>query len=571
MLPDMLLGRVPPRRAAGDGATEVRVTARVYPPEANYESHAEDWFVEALVEQLPDDAVVFRNQRFTDWRDDREADVIVAWPGVGVAVVEVKGGSVSLRDGQWWQTGGKSKAIDPVGQARGCKYLLHQYLHGHPRWSRGKLRTAHLVALPTTVLPDGFTAPDLPRDFVIDKTQTDHAASWIERALRRVENQPAPPFGDDVELLVDCLAGQAIPQADLVAGLHEREVTCDLLTKRQAKVLDMLKSHARVEVRGGAGTGKTWLAVEKARRLTAEGKRVALMCYSRGLAEFLVRRVATLPMDQRPAYVGTFHGLGIGWGVLPGSDDDSAYWEEFLPTEMVSLAGRLPASERFDAIVIDEAQDFAQSWWPAVLAALRDPEHGCLYVFADEGQRVFARQGRPTVDLVAFDLDENLRNTKQIAGTFSSLAATQMTFRGGNGVPVRFVPCATEDAVGTADDEAAALLEEGWPPEAVALLTTHHRHPVQVERQAEGSEAYWASYWANDDLFYGHVLGFKGLERPAVVLAVNGFRDEARAKEMLYVGLSRARDLLVVCGDLELIRRVGGEAVVRRLTSGAAR
>ena len=50
------------------------------------------------------------------------------------------------------------------------------------------------------------------------------------------------------------------------------------------------------------------------------------------------------------------------------------------------------------------------------------------------------------------------------------------------------------------------------------------------------------------------------------MLAVNGFRDEERAREMLYVGLSRARDLLVVCGDLRLIGRVGGEAVVRRLT-----
>ena len=73
---------------------------------------------------------------------------------------------------------------------------------------------------------------------------------------------------------------------------------------------------------------------------------------------------------------------------------------------------------------------------------------------------------------------------------------------------------------------------------------------MQVERQAEGQDAYWASYWENDDLFYGHVLGFKGLERPAIVLAVNGFRHEERAREMLYVGLSRARDLLVVCGDL---------------------
>ena len=44
--------------------------------------------------------------------------------------------------------------------------------------------------------------------------------------------------------------------------------------------------------------------------------------------------------------------------------------------------------------------------------------------------------------------------------------------------------------------------------EAVALLTTYSRHPVQKERQAQGQDAYWATYWEDDDLFYGHVLGF---------------------------------------------------------------
>ena len=52
-----------------------------------------------------------------------------------------------------------------------------------------------------------------------------------------------------------------------------------------------------------------------------------------------------------------------------------------------------------------------------------------------------------------------------------------------------------------------------------------------------------------------------------MVLAVNGFREEARAREMLYVGLSRARDLLIVCGDPDVIRRVGGDGVAKRLTT----
>ncbi|MEJ7744537.1 MAG: hypothetical protein WKF73_19580 [Nocardioidaceae bacterium] len=43
----------------------------------------------------------------------------------------------------------------------------------------------------------------------------------------------------------------------------------------------------------------------------------------------------------------------------------------------------------------------------------------------------------------------------------------------------------------------------------------------QTSRQDESQDAYWASFWDDDQVFYGHVLGFKGLERRVVVLAVN--------------------------------------------------
>lgn len=102
----------------------------------------------------------------------------------------------------------------------------------------------------------------------------------------------------------------------------------------------------------------------------------------------------------------------------------------------------------------------------------------------------------------------------------------------------------------------------------VVLLTTGSRDPEQVERQRRGQDHYWESFYDVDQVFYGHVLGFKGLERPAVVLAVNGFGGDERAREKLYVGLSRARDRLTVCGDPDLIRSVGGEGVARRLGIG---
>ena len=112
------------------------------------------------------------------------------------------------------------------------------------------------------------------------------------------------------------------------------------------------------------------------------------------------------------------------------------------------------------------------------------------------------------------------------------------------------MPASPEDALGVADDEVEALLDAGWRPENVCLLTTGHRHPVQLERtEFHDQDGYWKTFWDEDDVFYGHVLGCKGLERRAVVLCMNESTVRDRARERLYVGMSRATDMLVVVGD----------------------
>ena len=94
------------------------------------------------------------------------------------------------------------------------------------------------------------------------------------------------------------------------------------------------------------------------------------------------------------------------------------------------------------------------------------------------------------------------------------------------------------------------------------LIWQHNSTP------ATGS--YWDSFWDADQVFYGHVVGFKGLERRAVVLVVNEASAFERSRERLYVGLSRARDQLVVCGDPDFIREVGGPDLARWLNLAAA-
>lgn len=174
---------------------------------------------------------------------------------------------------------------------------------------------------------------------------------------------------------------------------------------------------------------------------------------------------------------------------------------------MVELAETLPPGHRFDAIVVDEAQDFADDWWLPLLACLRDPDTSGIYLFSDEHQRVFDRQGSPPVPLVPLILDHNLRNTRQIATTFSPPVGQRMQLRGGDGPDVRFIACSAAEALDVADDQIDPLLDEGWRSEDIALLTTGSRHPEQVDRQELGNAAYWDTFWDAEQVFYGHVLG----------------------------------------------------------------
>ena len=538
-------------------------------------SEKEVW--ERLRDTLDDDDVLLANLRLTDGDKDHEADLVVLMPDVGVLVLEVKGGSVTVEPDdaeghRWWtQSGGGRRQIRPVDQARGTKHALRRYVDQHPRGgSTRRVAWGHGVVVPYTRFDSDFSVPELPRWSLHDKDDQLVLAERVRDAAWWMQHGDRPPTHDDVEVLTDILTGRFATPYDVNAESDDRAAEFDRLTMEQASILRVTRLLNRVEVRGGAGSGKTVLALQQAKELARGGQgrksqRVALLCYSIGLAEHLRRQVAQWDRRHRPAFVGTFHAFGQQWGAAEGDRTDSEFWEERLPAEMAELAAELPDKHKYDAVIVDEAQDFADSWWTPVLRSLRDEEQGGLYVYSDENQRIFARFGRPPVALVPLVLDHNLRNTQQIHDSFGPLAPSRMYSRGGHGPAVRFVAATQEDAVEAADDAVDSLLESGWEPRNVALLTTGHRHPVQVERtDFHDQEGYWRTYW-DDDVFYGHVLGCKGLERRAVVLCLNEDGSRDRARERLYVGMSRATDELVVVGDPDTVRRVAGEDVARRL------
>ncbi len=552
---------------------------RLIPESPTFQTPSEQAVWERLRDTLGDDDVLIANLRLTDADKDVEADIVVLMPDVGILVLEVKGGSITVRPDEtghsWWiQRQGKQVRIDPVEQVRVAKHSLKRYVEQHPDGGVGRrVGWGHGLVTVYASFDADFSVPELPRWALHDKGDLAALADRVRDNARQLLHHQRPPTYDDVEAIADILTGRFATPYDVNAESDDRAAEFDRLTMEQATILRVTRLLHRVEVRGGAGSGKTVLALQQAKELTRGGQgrkpqRVALLCYSIGLAEHLRRQVATWDRRHRPAFVGTFHAFGQQWGAAEGDRTDSEFWEEQLPAEMAELAAALPDKHKYDAVIVDEAQDFADSWWTPVLRALRDEEEGGLFVYSDENQRIFARFGRPPVALVPLVLDHNLRNTKQIHESFGPLAPSRMYSRGGDGPAVRFVGSPQDDALEAADDAVDALLEAGWEPRNVALLTTGHRHPVQVERtDFHDQEGYWRTYW-DDDVFYGHVLGCKGLERRAVVLCLNEDGSRDRARERLYVGMSRATDELVVVGDPETVRRVAGDEVARKLGIG---
>lgn len=548
--------------------------ARLIPERPRYANDTERIVTEALVKKLPDEAVVIHGQRFFGQDGDWEADLAVLYPGCGFAAIEIKGGKVWLENGEWKQrTRDGERIIEPVEQARSASYLFQRYLNKRPEWTHGRIRKAHFVILPGVEWGPELESPALPREICIAGSELSDAAGRIYDVFNGyLPDEPnARPSVEAVNLAADLIGGRP-PSGHSVRALRsELDEHVERLTSDQAKVLRIVRDNSRIEVLGGPGTGKTWLAMEQARRLAAEGQRVALLCYSRGLALWIAREIANWPTELRGrVWPGTFHALGVRWGAAVRDGDDQHFWEVELPELMLALADELPAEHRFDALIVDEAQDFADSWWPPLLASLVAPDDSGVYVFGDPAQSVFGREGRPRVALMRVRLDENVRNTQQIARVVKCLSSEQIDLLGGEGPPVRFVPAESTEVYDEADRVVEGLLEEGWEPRDIVILTTNHRHPMHRARtKHDGRDGYWESFWDDEDYFYATVPGFKGLERPAVVLAVDGFRDSDLAREVLYVGLSRARDLLVVVGDLDVIGEAGGRELRKRLAKAS--
>jgi hypothetical protein len=531
------------------------MTPRIFPPKPNFRSSAEEEVFKFVVAGLSDEDVVFCNLEIsTPDRGEIEIDLVVLLADRGCAVVETKGGHITFDGENWIQSDNAGfREINPAQQARRNMFAIRDYIRN--RWSQGNLKADWIVAFPANRVPD-VNDTDLPRSKIVDKQDLPKIVSTIKSNMDALV-APAPNSPLWIEAVIAHLSPLSAIEADRENVLGGNLDYIKTLTHERARLLDQISENDRYYVRGPAGSGKTWLAFEQAKRWASQGLKIGIVTFNRGITTYMQNKVLELEESMRPAWVGTFHNFANLLGTTAGSPGKYDESNDIYAESLISSAGKLEDDKKFDAFVVDEAQDFMSSWWKTLDLSLRTPGNGKMALFGDDQQKLFGTRKGPEGFFAKFVLDDNIRNSRQIGEIAKGFTNRGIVLRGPSSFDVEFIECEEIEVIDKADDVVERLADkENWHPGEIALLTTKERHPVHAEVSSRDRDKYWSDFWTGHDVFYGTVGGFKGLERPVVVLAINGFHESEDFEDFLYVGLTRARDRLVIVGSDEVCENI---------------
>lgn len=522
---------------------------------------AERDVVVALRDQTPHAWAVVPSVRWAKKNErgyvsDGEADVVVLAPGLGMLVVEVKGSREFRVTESGWQRkeGGSWLTLDrsPVDQATSNAHELKRLLCEEHHWgSNFPGLFAWLVVYPNGELKgvSGLFDP------VTLATRRDmgglHAKSRDALASRGSESL-GKGFTDavaEVALRTLTSAEFRIVPADGAKEVTEDKAVIERLTQQQFGVLSGLFSLPSVEVAGPAGSGKTVLAMWHLQSVLEAGRRAIYICYNKRLAESL--------RAKNPEIGDHIHSIDSYFGkVCPGlsssAGDPAEFYRSELPNHVFDRVSAWPDSKKFDAVVVDEAQDLSEQQILALQVFKKDS--GTWAAFSDRRQDVYRQSaGAPLAADVLFRLSLNCRNTAAINRATNSCVGTEV--RSMPGVPEGVA--VTVEKVGRNQMANRALeIAKGWKeasPNSVAILSPRSRPESSMASVASGHGV--ALTEALDELesprkaYFSTIKSFKGIEADGVVL-IDAVSPEQGMKffsmEDLYVGCTRGRTRLAI-------------------------
>lgn len=329
------------------------------------------------------------------------------------------------------------------------------------------------------------------------------------------------------------------------------------LTEDQQAALEKVLSMKGGIITGCAGSGKTMVALELARKLAGQNKRVLLTCFNRALADYLQE---VLVQEGYPEVtIVSFHALCLRFAKatkvsVPGGWNQRSFLDKF--PEMLRLATNRDERLRFDAVIVDEAQEFHQNWWHALRTCLK-PISSELYSFLDDNKLLCNLKFQP-----AAHLSKSIRckgNLGLLAREFyvskNEMDVVDAPVR--NNLMPEFFQCQTEDEV----QATASFVINNWVNEKniraqdIVILTP--RLPkfskIYLKKLKCGIRFVTRKSRVDNHIWLSRISNFKGLERKAVLILdldeKFNMLDELERANLMYMASTRATEHLCIIGN----------------------
>lgn len=545
-------------------------------------SHAEVKVYKALKNKLSDEFVVLSQvcwivKKENDRAKDGEADFVICHPIYGYLCIEVKGGGISFEASRnhWYsvdRNNKKNEIKDPIKQAMQAKYSIRSKLNENLEWrntSFSKVNCGHAVFFPDIDDSEAISSADIPINLIGTFSKLCNIDKWVEECFKYWSNEnkfQVKLSQRGIDIIKDIFAKSFYVKPLISVQLEEDEELRLKLTNDQIELLDALKRKRRVVVSGGAGTGKTVLAVEKAKRLANEGFKTLLTCYNRPLAD----KLADICRDIEGLDVMNFHqlcDLRIKEANRKSGRDLLAEAKETYPGENeyeVQMPSALVYStdiilDKYEAIVCDEGQDFKEEFWFPLELLIEDEKNSPFYIFYDDNQNIYSRVSQfPISQEDVYPLSRNCRNTIQIHNVsyrYYKGDPVSPSEIDGKELQLEMADSMDKQAEKITNRIAELINIEKINPSNISILIANAKHKKDyfnvIKESCIRNNIILTDneQIKNNEVLFTTVNRFKGLESDIVFLWGLDYIDLNEYEQHIYVGSSRAKSILFIVGN----------------------
>lgn len=500
---------------------------------------------------------------------ESEADFVVFNPNYGIITLEVKAGGYKMENGRLKQfrrdTGDIVSDKSPMDQADNSKFAFIRILSDKFPDYNDRYKVHSAVWLTSVNIKD--INGNFPPNYHIGKntflsSNIDNIEEALLECFKFYNVNKVKKSNEIVEKTINLIAPEFKAIPSLSTEINSETYFIDTMTTQQSYLLDYLEEQKVAAIQGGAGTGKTVLAVEKARRLS-QNEKVVYLCFNSMLIEFLREKYK----NEMPNVEFTSLYKLVAKAFNKKEVDTSEIDKFLLNIDDYQNVWN------FDSIIIDEGQDFTNEQIKNLKEnQLLLNENMSFYVFFDKHQLVQQRNHFEWLEEIEcrLVLSTNCRNPLSIAKTsISPLGINEIRIKKTDFIgdsPILHISNERNSTEEWISNKIYQLTQNGISKERIVILTVKGINRSIFYNESKIGKYSISSFKDKGKILYTSARKFKGLESDIVFLvdiSSETFIDEEQ-KRLFYVGASRAKHRLYIVPTVDVVEE---KKMIRAITN----